>query len=105
MEPILIDKKVMVPMRDEVQMATDVYRLEGVPPAPVLVARTPYDKERAVGGGTLRSMATAPSPPSHRATGHRTCISTTRPAINRVFHDTAHPSRLILPIVERETGE
>jgi predicted acyl esterase len=24
-----------------------------------------------------------------------------RPAINRIFHDTAHPSRLILPIIER----
>jgi len=24
-----------------------------------------------------------------------------RPAINRIFHDSAHPSRLILPIIER----
>jgi len=24
-----------------------------------------------------------------------------RPAINRIFHDAAHPSRLILPIIER----
>ena len=24
-----------------------------------------------------------------------------QPAINRVFHDAAHPSRLILPIIER----
>ncbi|MBX3000378.1 MAG: hypothetical protein KF893_17775 [Caldilineaceae bacterium] len=24
-----------------------------------------------------------------------------RPAINRIFHDAAHPSRLILPVIER----
>jgi len=24
-----------------------------------------------------------------------------RPAINRIFHDAAHPSRLILPIIAR----
>ena len=35
METILIDKNVMVPMRDGVHLATDVYGLEGAPPAPV----------------------------------------------------------------------
>jgi predicted acyl esterase len=24
-----------------------------------------------------------------------------QPAINRIFHDAAHPSRLILPVIER----
>ena len=24
-----------------------------------------------------------------------------RPGINRIFHDVAHPSRLVLPIIER----
>src|SRR5919199_3946785 len=47
-EQILIDKHVMVPMRDGVRLATDVYRLDGAAPAPVLLARTPYDKERGV---------------------------------------------------------
>ena len=28
-----------------------------------------------------------------------------QPAINRIFHDAAHPSRLILPILEREADE
>jgi putative CocE/NonD family hydrolase len=46
MATILIDKGVMVPMRDGVRLATDVYRLDGASPAPVLLARTPYDKER-----------------------------------------------------------
>src|SRR2546426_627308 len=50
MATILIDKNVMVPMRDGVRLATDVYRLDGSTPTPVLLARTPYDKERAVAG-------------------------------------------------------
>src|SRR5205807_5975525 len=50
MATIMIDKNVMVPMRDGVRLATDVYRLDGATPAPVLLARTPYDKERAVAG-------------------------------------------------------
>jgi predicted acyl esterase len=41
MTTILIDKNVMVPMRDRVRLATDIYRLEGASPTPVLVARTP----------------------------------------------------------------
>ena len=31
----------------------------------------------------------------------REAASQFRPAINRVFHDTAYPSRLILPVIER----
>lgn len=52
MATILIDKNVMVPMRDGVRLATDVYRLDGAVPAPVLLSRTPYDKERAIAGST-----------------------------------------------------
>ncbi len=51
MTTILIEKNLQVPMRDGVRLATDVYRLDGAPPAPVLVTRTPYDKERTVNGG------------------------------------------------------
>ena len=46
MARILIDKDIPVPMRDGARLAADVYRLDGVPTAPVLLARTPYDKER-----------------------------------------------------------
>jgi predicted acyl esterase len=48
MATILIDKNVMVPMRDGLRLATDVHRLDGATPAPVLLARTPYDKEHIV---------------------------------------------------------
>src|SRR5256885_7766896 len=50
MAMILIDKNVMVPMRDGMRLATDVYRLDGAAPAPVLLSRTPYDKEHALVG-------------------------------------------------------
>lgn len=52
MATILIDKHLLVPMRDGVRLATDVYRLDGAPPAPVLLARTPYDKERTLAGSS-----------------------------------------------------
>lgn len=50
MATILINKNLMVPMRDGVRLATDVYRLDGATSSPVLLTRTPYDKEHAVVG-------------------------------------------------------
>jgi putative CocE/NonD family hydrolase len=47
---ILIETDVPVPMRDGVRLATDIYRAAEGSPAPVLLARTPYDKRRAVAG-------------------------------------------------------
>ncbi|EFH89848.1 CocE/NonD family hydrolase [Ktedonobacter racemifer] len=42
---ILIEKNVMVPMRDGVSLATDVYRPAEGGPVPVLLARLPYNKD------------------------------------------------------------
>ena len=53
MSGILIEKNVMVAMRDGVELATDVYRLEGALPTPVLVVRTPYNKDHMVAGGDI----------------------------------------------------
>jgi putative CocE/NonD family hydrolase len=50
MSTILIEKNIMVPMHDGVQLATDIFRLEGASPTPVLVVRTPYNKEGLAGG-------------------------------------------------------
>ena len=44
-EPIL-EKNIMVPMRDGVKLATDVYRPAEERPVPVLLARLPYNKDR-----------------------------------------------------------
>jgi predicted acyl esterase len=41
---IVIERDLMVPARDGVLLATDVYRPEGPGPFPVLLERTPYDK-------------------------------------------------------------
>jgi len=53
MATILIEKNIMVPMRDGVRLATDVYRLEDGVPVPVLVVRTPYNKDGIVSGREL----------------------------------------------------
>jgi len=53
MTTILIEKNIMVPMDDGVRLATDVYRLEGAAPTPVLVVRTPYSKDVMAGGSEL----------------------------------------------------
>lgn len=39
----IIDQKVMVPMRDGVRLATDVYRPKNVVKAPIIFSRTPYN--------------------------------------------------------------
>jgi putative CocE/NonD family hydrolase len=59
MATILIDKNIMVPMRDGVQLATDVYRLEGTTPAPVLISRTPYNKDHMVTSGDIFNILRA----------------------------------------------
>lgn len=41
---LLIEHNVMVPMRDGTKLATDIYRIKGAKPMPVLVGRTPYNK-------------------------------------------------------------
>ena len=59
MATILIDKNVMVPMCDGVRLATEVYRLQGAPPAPVLRAHPMEKREgsvRNIAGGLPRNV-------------------------------------------------
>jgi putative CocE/NonD family hydrolase len=42
-EIAIIDQKVMVPMRDGVRLATDIYRPKNVDKAPIIFSRTPYN--------------------------------------------------------------
>ncbi len=42
---IIVQKNVMVPMRDGVRLATDIYRPAGSEKYPVVLARTPYGNE------------------------------------------------------------
>jgi predicted acyl esterase len=46
MATVPIDRNVMVPMRDGVRLATEVYRPDGAPPAAVLLALTLWKRER-----------------------------------------------------------
>lgn len=48
---IVKEKNVMVPLSDGVGLATDLYRPEGPSPVPVLIARTPYNKDGMENGG------------------------------------------------------
>lgn len=45
---LVVEKNVMVGMRDGVKLATDVYRPDGSGPFPTIVQRLPYDKELPV---------------------------------------------------------
>jgi uncharacterized protein len=42
---VVVDSGVSVPMRDGVELSTDIYRPMGLESAPVILARTPYKKE------------------------------------------------------------
>lgn len=42
---LIVEKNVMVPMRDGIKLATDVYRLDVSEAVPTLVQRVPYNKE------------------------------------------------------------
>lgn len=42
---ILIEKNVIVPMRDDVKLAADVYRPAEGGPFPVIIQRLPYNKD------------------------------------------------------------
>ncbi len=46
-DDILVEKNVMVAMRDGVKLATDIYRTKDAQPSPILVARTPYNKNNS----------------------------------------------------------
>jgi putative CocE/NonD family hydrolase len=42
-EIAIVDQKVMMPMRDGIRLATDIYRPKGDKPVPVIFSRTPYN--------------------------------------------------------------
>lgn len=57
-QTVAVDRDVMVPMRDGVRLAADIYRPAEMSPMPVLLCRTPYDKSEA-GNRTAMAMAFA----------------------------------------------
>ncbi|MFN0178507.1 MAG: CocE/NonD family hydrolase [Gemmatimonadales bacterium] len=58
--PIRVEQNVMIPMRDGVRLATDLYRpATGAGPWPVILTRTPYNKSAGRNAEQSREMATA----------------------------------------------
>src|SRR6185437_11414444 len=48
MTNMLIEKSVMIPMRDGVRLATDIYHPAGEGRYPVLLVRLPYNKDQSM---------------------------------------------------------
>src|SRR5688500_16535331 len=42
---------IMLPMRDGTKLATDIYKPDGAPPFPVILLRTPYNKDMGIAIG------------------------------------------------------
>lgn len=57
-EIAIVDQKVMMPMRDGIRLATDIYRPKGDKPVPVIFSRTPYNFN-GWGDGEQRNNYTA----------------------------------------------
>ncbi|WP_226390769.1 CocE/NonD family hydrolase [Penaeicola halotolerans] len=59
-EIAIVDQKVMMPMRDGVRLATDIYRPKGDKPVPIIFSRTPYNFNSYRDGELVtRTMQTA----------------------------------------------
>lgn len=59
-EIAIIDQKMMVPMRDGIRLATDIYRPKGADNVPIILSRTPYQMNGWVDGEErTRSYKTA----------------------------------------------
>lgn len=49
-EIAIVDQKVMMPMRDGIRLATDIYRPKSTAPVPIIFSRTPYNFNSWVDG-------------------------------------------------------
>jgi putative CocE/NonD family hydrolase len=56
-----VERDLMIPARDGVMLATDVYRPQGAGPFPVLLERTPYDKAAPSRSERIAAVAAAKS--------------------------------------------
>lgn len=91
---IIIMEDVMIPMRDGVQLATDIYRPakhgDFVPgPLPIILERTPYDKRSNFPRFDVNPNTGEPLGQNLR----------TQVALNTVHHSITYPSHVILPLV------
>ncbi len=119
--PMIIEENIMVPMRDGVKLATDIYRPAQVGQWPVLLTRLPYNKDLRFPMPHLHDKRSGIEP-GYRAGGPgRLCRDSSgyagticlrgeskedgMSAINRASHSNVFPSHLALPIIERERAD
>ncbi len=85
-------RELMVPMRDGVELATDVYPISNVFKA----------------GHRIRLIVASSSFPKWYPNGNtgREINEDFPPVVatNRIFHDREHPSRIRLPVIPRDTS-
>ena len=86
MQSIIIDRNVPAEMEDGTVLRADVYRRSGPGTFPVLLQRTPYDKAGAETN-------------AHNTGADFWSDTELRVAHQKVFHDEARPSRLVLPVI------
>src|SRR5262245_28739266 len=109
---ILIKNNLMVSIRDGVQRATDVYRLDREAPAPVLLTRTRYNKEYTRTGASifdiLRAVQAGYAVVVQDVRGWFASEGSFNPhfqeshgGANTIAWVATHPSCRILPIIER----
>ena len=72
-----------LPLRDGALMNYDLYLPDAKEPCPAILMRTPYAR------GTLKMNASATMPAATRITATQT-----------LFHDAAHPSCVLLPVLK-----
>ena len=59
-EIAVVDQKVMMPMRDGIRLATDIYRPKGPGKYPVILSKTPYNFNQWIDGKeAIRQYETA----------------------------------------------
>ena len=118
---VVIDRNVVVPMRDGTRLMTDVYRPRSPERFPVILERTPYDKTASSESRVERLEIDLWATSYVFKTGHRVRVAVTSScfprwdrnmntggdnareasgviAINTVFHHSERPSHVVLPV-------
>jgi predicted acyl esterase len=94
---------VPVAMRDGVRLSTDVYLPDAAGPFPVILIRTPSNRVYTKGHRIRVEISSSNFPQFDRNpnTGHPFGLDAElAPATQTVYHDAAHPSHVVLPLVE-----
>lgn len=90
---LIVERDVATPMRDGTVLRADIYRPQTDAPLPVLLQRTPYGHRIRLEISSSNFSRYDRNPNTGAADG------APRAALQTVFHDAAHPSYVLLPVV------